>query len=927
MRLPCLSLLVSFLVLTSLPAAPGSSGKPGPSDHWTPQDVISTETAGSFQISPDGRWAVWVKTTLDADHEEHVAQLMRTDLQGGRTIELTRGSHSCLHPRWSPDGKHIAFLSDRPAAENKPAKRRRPARKARTEDREEKKQLWLMDPFGGEPWRLTDWSREIKGFDWAGDDSLVFVAQESASHRETALKDDRKDSTNVVEDEKHEPPVRLFRVTVEDRTITRLSENHDRIETLAVSPDGQSAVAIHSRSLRYVYDNKIKPAVYLYDLQTGKHRRLFEDRNFNIGAIRWTPNSKGFYATNEHSSQPQLNIAGITELYYHDRNGDRPVKVDLQWERGLAVQVENDEQPGVEATRDGFVALLANGVRGKTARYTRNGQGWKREWLAGDKAERLHGLQVSANSKVLLFAHSTASQPTQWYRADLKGAQLSQVRAITELNEHLDELPKARSEVVRWKGALGEEVEGILFYPHGYQEGRKYPLLVQIHGGPMMADLDSWDDSWAYPANLYCQRGAFVLRPNYHGSSNYGLAWVESITRGKYLDLETEDVEKGVDALVARGLVDAGRLGLMGWSNGGILTNALTVRTTRYKAAVSGAGTVEYVSDWASCEFGEAFDRFYLGRSPLEDPKLYHNKSPFFQLDRVRTPTLIFFGSEDRTVPTQQGWILYRGLQQLGKTDVRLVLFPGEEHSLKKPAHQRRKLEEELAWFDRHLFGSFQYKNEALKHDSPLAWALQRSQAQRSAGKLGILKKGVLVPETVEYKQRTVGRFEVTVAQYRQFDPQYRQGETLADNLPAAGITFEQAQVYCAWLSRKTGRVYRLPDEDDAVALYEESEAGENTLDHWAGYAVNPDDAARLQEMIKELPGRAPLLREVGQFRGSGEEKLVFDLGGNVAEWTVDEDGKGALYGGSADTPANPRAKTSPAGAEYRGFRVVLEGK
>src|SRR5262249_40384728 len=156
--------------------------------------------------------------------------------------------------------------------------------------------------------------------------------------------------------------------------------------------------------------------------------------------------------------------------------------------------------------------------------------------------------------------------------------------------------------------------------------------------------------------------------------SRYGLKWLESIAGGRYCEAELDDIEKGVDALIARGLVDPDRLGLQGWSNGAILTNALVTRTTRYKAAVAGAGTIEYVRDWASCKFGEAFDRYYLGKSPFEDLRLYILKSPFYRLDRVTTPTLILFGAEDRVVHPQQGWLQYRGLQQLGKAPVRFVL-------------------------------------------------------------------------------------------------------------------------------------------------------------------------------------------------------------------------------------------------------------
>jgi dienelactone hydrolase len=442
--------------------------------------------------------------------------------------------------------------------------------------------------------------------------------------------------------------------------------------------------------------------------------------------------------------------------------------------------------------------------------------------------------------------------------------------------------------------------------------------VVQIHGGPAACDLDAWDEHWAYPTNLLCQRGAFVLKPNYHGSTGYGLAWLESITDGKYCDLEVEDIEKGVDALIARGLVDGKKLGLQGWSNGAILTNQLIARTTRYRAASAGAGTVEYVSDWASCEFGEAFDRYYLGKSPLEDLQLYLKKSPIHQYGKVRTPTVIFFGTEDRVVHPQQGWMQYRAMQQLGKAPVRFVQFPGEKHSLVKLAYRKRKIQEEMAWFDEHLFGKGAPVDSAVKEDSPLAWLLKRQEAKSAGGRYGESVKTTLVPETVRYEGLTVGRFEVTRAQYAAFDAKYAVPAG-RENYPANDITQEKARAYCVWLSEITGHRYRLPGEAEAEKLYGKSEPGDNTLDEWAGYPVNPDDAAALRARLAKLKPGA-LLREVGAARGVGKDALVYDLGGNVAEWTA-----AGLRGGSADAPADERGRTVEAGPAYRGFRVVRE--
>ena len=896
----------------------------GSPEKWTVDDVLFTEKASDFEISPDGRWAVWIKSVMDRDKGERVGHLMRTDLAEKRDVQLTRGPDTCHDPKWSPDGKLLAFRSERPGP--KSASKPKAARRGKDEHVDEPKtQLWLIDPTGGEPWRLTELPRSVTSYDWAGNDALVFVAQEEASLYERNKKD-RKDATIVVEDEKHAPPARLFKVGVKSKKVTRLTDNADRIEWVAVSPDGRRAVTRHNRSLSYEYDNRVKPAYFLIDLAAGGRKPIFAEGKFNVSAVIWAPDSKGFYAANERNSHPQYAYPAITELYFFDLAAGTPAKIDLGWENGLAQQNGNDYAPGFAPTPDGFVALLADGARNKPARFTRADGEWRREFLTGDDPAHIFGLQTSRDGKALVFAHSTASSPIQWRYARLDGPRLEKPAPIAVLNEELRKRSTARTEVIHWKGALDEEVEGILYYPHDHKPGRKYPLVVMIHGGPAHADLDLWGDSWAYPANLFCRRGAFVLKPNYHGSSNYGLRFMESIAGGRYYELEVPDIEKGVDALIQKGLADPERLGVMGWSNGSILTIALTVHTTRYKAAGCGAGDVDWVSDWANCDFGASFDHFYLGKSPLQDPKLYLDKSPFYRLDRVRTPTIIFFGTEDRAVATEQGWMHYRALQQLGKTDVRFLLFPGEKHSPKKLVHQRRKLEEELAWFDKHLFASPPDKNEALKPDSPLDRALKRQAAKRTNGHYGVAVKGQIIPETVRLGGWNVGRFEVTNKQFAGFDPK-RKPEPGREDYPASGVAFEEAQAYCRWLSELTGEKYRLPTEEEAEELYGATEAGENTLDYWAGYAVNPDDTARLRAKIKDLLGVAPLLKPVGSFRAAGSDAAVFDLGGNVAEWVVAKDGKGVLRGGSADQPADAKQAGSRAAPAYRGFRVVREGR
>jgi dipeptidyl aminopeptidase/acylaminoacyl peptidase len=895
-------------------------------EKWQIDDFIMTETASQFDISPDGKWVAWVKGVADKDKDGRYSNVILTSLTEKKEIELTRGKENHSSPKFSPHGQLLAFVSARP---NPLAKAPTPAAGSDGPV----PQLWLINPFGGEPWALTSGNRAVMSFDWADDEAIVFAAQEDPTQYEASLKE-KKDNSNVVDDEAHVVPVRLYKVQVKSKTVTRLSDNRDdRIQMFDLAHDGTKAVAVVQRSLSYIYDERIKPVTFLYDLAAHTRKQLFVEEKLNPVQFRWALDDKTLYVVSRYSSDPQYLNATISRLYAFDVATGKTTEINLNWENGLS-------GGGLEVTPDGFICNLANGALHKQARFTRGSAGtaWTRAWLEGDHVGHIWQMTAGRDGHSLVYGYSTASTPAQWYRATLDGPRIVSPVQITDLNPNFNKRVIAKSEIIRWRGALDEEVEGILYYPHQYEAGKKYPLLLMIHGGPAGADFDSWSQSFAYPVNLIAERGAFVLRPNYHGSSNYGLKWVESISGGKYYDLEVPDIERGVDALIARGFVDPDKLGTMGWSNGAILSIALTVSTDRYKVCSAGAGDVDWTSDWGNAHFGAAFDNYYFGKSPLEDPMLYIRKSPFFKLDRVKTPTIIFFGTVDTNVPTEQGWMHFRALQQLGKTDAKFILFPGEPHGPQKLSHQRRKLEEDMAWIDKYLFKTTKETNEALKPSSPLSAAIKKKAIKKVGTHFGEAfpvnekkekaGKSILVPEVVARGPLEIGRFEVTRAQYAFFDNAYPV-EPGTEDYPANNIPFEKAIAYCEWLSKTTGKVYRLPTVEELDPLASAAKSGENTLDYWAGYSVNPDDALRLRKPIAELgtEQQAPLLQKVGSFQpnGSEDQELLFDLGGNVAEWAITKEGKGKPVGGSADIPGDAKIspdlrKPSPA---YVGLRVV----
>ncbi|MGA8036786.1 MAG: prolyl oligopeptidase family serine peptidase [Candidatus Acidiferrales bacterium] len=891
--------------------APAPKTLPTPALPWKPEDVVNQEDAGGFDISNDGRWAVWVKTTADQEKNERVGNLYLSSLTEKKEVQWTRGTEQVSQPRWSPSGNYVGFLSTRTLPKPNP--------------KADSTQLWLISAAGGEPWPVTESERGIRQFEWIDDDTILFSAEENPSLYDAKLKDN-KDDSNVVDDAAHTAPVRLFELSIQDKKVKRITDNDDWIEEFEVSRDKTKVVMSAQRELSYEWDQKTPPVSYLVNLATGERKQIFEGQRIVPNAFVWARDNSGFYVAAPYSSDPNFLTATVERVYFYDLGADKVVEVNLDWDRGLG--------GSLQATEDGFIALLADGVYTKAARYTRHGSTWSRKSVTGEHEKHYFSLVLGDDAKTVIYKYSTASLPTQFYRARLEGTRIAGQQQFTELNPSFKDKPIAKTEVIHWTGANDEEVEGILYYPDSYKAGRGYPLIVATHGGPAGVDRDEWAERWAYAPNQLTERNAFVLKTNYHGSTGYGLKWVESICCGHYYDLEIPDIERGVDSLIGKGFVDPDQIGAMGWSNGSILSIQLTVTNPeRYKAASVGAGDVEWLSDWANVDFGEAFDHYYFGKSPLEDPELYLKKSPLFKLDQVKTPTLIFFGTIDRQVPTEQGWTHYRALYTVGKAPVKFILFPGEAHGPRKLTHQLRKMNEELAWFDQYLFKINPPENEALKKNSPLEAALARRSIRKDGAMYGMLwapeqtgetvPVGTLIPETVKRGAIRIGRFEVTRAQYAAFDKDYK-FEPGTENFPANGIAFEQARAYCKWLSDLTGETYRLPNATEVGTLYK-IRPNENTLDYWAGYSPNPEDAKLLQNKVNELAGDAPLLREVGSFSGEGEagEELVFDLGGNVAEWVVAPNGGGKTMGGSADRPADPAAAEEPTEAAYTGFRVV----
>ena len=886
---------VFFLVLFCTCAAAQQA------DAWTIDDIIHTESMSEVEFSPDGNLLLWSKlrATEDKKKDVFVNDLYLTRLETTKdgqflTVRLTNGDendHSALFDR---NGEYVYFLSSR----------------------DEGNKLWKISLYGGEAQEVHEFENGIGSIEWMNDTTVLFVSHEGKT-LETRKREEAKDDVVVIEDTSSWQIDRLYAFDLKSEQIRRVTENDKPVVDYRVSQDGNYLAYVLAGSPHQAADAQPKSEYYLRDLRSGSERRILEELQ-RPGNLAFTEDGKGMYFTATRSSDPQWDGAGIGELYYLPLVG-APRQVALDWEHGV-----ND----MTVVGNDVVANLANRATERLAIY-RSGRA-RADIELDTMADHVRFLAFSEDGTSVVLEYSTASKLPAYYLGNFTGNAVTDLREIVRLNEPLKKKATTRSEVIEWAGYGGEMVSGILYYPTNYQAGRAYPLVLSIHGGPFMVDTDRWSEDWSTYPQLLTQRGAFVLKPNYHGSSNHGLAYLESIKQN-YYEPEMEDITAGIDKLIAEGMVDPDSLGTMGWSNGAILTTMLTVRyPERFKVACPGAGDVNWTSDFGTCSFGVSFDQSYFGGAPWDDTngkpynEAYLLKSPLFDMEKVRTPTIIFHGSEDRAVPRDQGWEYYRALQQIAKAPVRFLWFPGQPHDLQKVTHQKRKMEEELAWIDRYLFGKERQDNPALKEDSPLAQLLRMDTVARAGARFGTLSvDGVLLPEVVALGEDSIslGRFELTHAQYAAFKPDHDTGP-FGPNDPVM-LGEKEAVDYLKWLSGKMGRHVRLPSADEAKALQLQARkiaAKENTLNYWAGYAITPDEVSLLRQKIDEL--QTPLVKPVGSFAPVRiEGQYIYDLGGNLAERT-----QAGSFGYSAYdfVDAGAPADSMPS-SEHIGLRIVVE--
>jgi dipeptidyl aminopeptidase/acylaminoacyl peptidase len=693
-------LLLALPFCLAAVCAQGQSAKPT----ITLDEYLNTTSILSTSLSPDGSAAV-----IATEVPDWKASVNREDLwlwtakQGLQPLTHSGGDE---HPQWSPDGKWIAFISDRAPSSSSDSDADGEGNKT--------SRIWIISAAGGEALPLYDEKLEVHTFAWSPDSSKIyFSAKAPLTHdQEDEQKDEWKDVVRWREQYRGDVLLKLAVAPALARAVSvpsakeapgaaatdaepsaKLAKGAETlakvdlaISEIAPSPDGKQ-IAFLTEPIHKRMENPADYEIFTVAAGGGTPKQITHNMAVESN-IRWSPDSSWIHFS-------VAAAAGSLEGKYRDVQG-RLYRME--------VSTGKTERLGTsfDGSLDQFTLLadgreLALGLKGtETQVYLIEGEkATKLPGLAGSYAE----MEPARASNAMLIRYSTINDPQQVYLAS-DPLHPDHAKKLTDFNRVFAERAQPEWQPYTWKSDDGVTVEGVLIFPPGKKGAKHLRMFTFIHGGPADADGNRFGADWYDWATLAADNGWLVFRPNYRGSTGYGDTFMLGI-EPHLVSKPGRDILAGVDALVKDGYADPDHLAIGGYSYGGYMTNWLITQTTRFKSAVTGAGAVEHAANWGNDD--ETWDdAWYLGGRPWEDPQLYESEAALFQFDKVKTPTHLVQGGADVRVAYLEGETMERALQSLGIPHTFLV-FPGEGHDLgKNPWHGYIKLREELKWLEKY---------------------------------------------------------------------------------------------------------------------------------------------------------------------------------------------------------------------------------
>jgi dipeptidyl aminopeptidase/acylaminoacyl peptidase len=652
---------VLALVITLTPVA----GATPPPIATTPtiDDLISLKRAGTPAISPDGTFVAYTIRETNWDDNAYKTEIWIADVAAGTTRQLTHAAKSSNAPTWSPDGKRLAFGSDR----------------------SDKRQLYLIDPTGGEAEAITSGDDGVGSFAWSPDGSQIALTRTDA--QTDAMKEREKQFGQFDVIDADYRMTHLSVIDVATKMVRRVTKGDFTVGAFSWSPDGKQIAFDHR--INGANANGGTADISVVDVASGAIRALVTQDGPDTNPV-WSPDGSRIAF--------ETKMANPDYFYSNTRIAAVPAaggSIDV-------LTASFDEDPSIVAWKPSGI-LFAASQRTKSYLFKLDPATRRANRVTPGEGWTGSAFSVSKTGEMVASVASSATQFPEIYAGSLGGVDQ---RKLTDTAAQAAKWAQPSHEVISWKSQDGTSIEGVLHKPADFQTGKRYPLLVVIHGGPTGVSRPvPFSSTTTYPIDIWLGKGALVLEPNYRGSAGYGEKFRALNVRNLGVG-DAWDVLSGVDALIAQGLVDTTQVGVMGWSQGGYISAFLTTHdSARFKAVSVGAGISDWMTYYVSTDI-TPFTRQYLKSTPWDDPEIYKKTSPITYIKGAKTPTLIQHGATDQRVPLPDAFELYHGLLDQG-VPTKLIVYKGFEgvgHGPSKPKSSRAVMQHNLEWFDQYFF-------------------------------------------------------------------------------------------------------------------------------------------------------------------------------------------------------------------------------
>jgi dipeptidyl aminopeptidase/acylaminoacyl peptidase len=633
---------------------------------WDPELQLKVKAVGAPSVSPDGSRVVYTvnEAVMTPEKSEFVSQIWMANIATKQNVQLTFGEKTSTNPKWSPDGKWIAFLSNR---------------------KDNRNNLYRLNIDGGEAEPLTELKTNISDYNWSPDGRFIaYTMSDPKTEDEEKNDKGRNDFRWVDENLKMS---RLYVIPVEKdtngkREARKLTTGNYNVGEFDWSPDGSHIAFSHSKTPNA--NDWTTADVSIVDVATTNVTPLANTPAAEDSPL-YSPDGKSI-AMLVTDNPPRWAQAGTIQIF--PANGGQP--------KTLAGTF--DGQPDIAGwSADGKKIYFAEAKGTGTQLYAVDVAANRIDSIKHDPAV-FGAISVNRSGTTWSFVRQSPDTPGDVYVSsvnDFAPVQISHANADVKLPVI------GRTEVVRWKSKDGKDIEGLLTYPVGYQQGQRVPLILNVHGGPTGVFQQTFiGGRGVYPLATFAARGYAILRVNPRGSSGYGTDFRRANMKD-WGGADYQDLMSGVDKVIEMGVADPERLGVMGWSYGGYMTTWIVTQTKRFKAASAGAPVTNLMSFNGTADI-PAFVPDYFGGQFWEALDLYQKHSPIFNVKGVTTPTMIEQGDADVRVPISQGYEFYNALKVQG-VPTRMLVLPRQPHGPNEPKMQLAAMNANLEWFDKYI--------------------------------------------------------------------------------------------------------------------------------------------------------------------------------------------------------------------------------